>query len=156
MKVTTKAAPLRDPVAIVTGVVELEHKVAEVKVVLRGQFFNVVVLPEVQVTIFVNFWVLMVPEFLMKANWAPLTFASVIAAPVAAPPAVALGYILKVTVPTDSADTLLVRALFAAVAESSSVGAREMAPTAAAISVERTTPIAVNPYPSFRPSILRY
>ena len=91
MKVTTSAVPLVVPVAIVTGTDELEHKVAEVKVVLRGQFFSVVVLLEVHVTVFVNFAVLMVPEFFMKRNWAAFEFTSVIAAPVAAPPAVALG-----------------------------------------------------------------
>ena len=83
--------PLAVPVAIVAGAEELEHKVAEVKVVLRGQFFSVVVLLEVHVIVFVNFAVLIVPEFLIKRNWAALEFASVIAAPVAAPPAVALG-----------------------------------------------------------------
>ncbi len=83
--------PLVVPVAIETGTDELEHKVAEVKVVLRGQFFSVVVLLEVHVTVFVNFAVLIVPEFLMKRNWAAFEFTSVIAAPVAAPPVVALG-----------------------------------------------------------------
>lgn len=60
--------PLADPVAIVTGAEESEHKVAELKVVLRGQFFNVVLLLEVHVTVSVNFAVLIVPEFLMNAN----------------------------------------------------------------------------------------
>ena len=79
-----------------------------------------------------------------------------IAAPVAAPPAVALGYILKVPVPTDSVDELLVRALIAAVAETSSVGVKEMTPTTAAISVDRTTLIAVNLYLTLRPYLPGY
>lgn len=90
MKVTTRAVPLSDPDAIVTGAVELEHEVAEIKVVLRGQFFSVVVLPEVHETVFVNFAVLIVPVFLMKRNWAAFEFTSVIA-PDGAPPEVALG-----------------------------------------------------------------
>lgn len=91
VKVTTRAVPFVVPLAIVTGVVPPEHKVAEVKLVLRGQRFNVVVLLAAHVTLFVNFAVSMVPEFFMKANCAALEFESVIAAPVAAPPAVLLG-----------------------------------------------------------------
>jgi hypothetical protein len=89
--VITRAVPFVVPEAIVTGADASEHKVAEVKVVLRGQFFSVVVLFEVHVIVFVNFAVLIVPEFLMKRNWAAFEFASVIGVPVAAPPAVALG-----------------------------------------------------------------
>ena len=91
MKVTTRAAPFAVPVAIVAGVELSEHLFADVKVVLRGQFFRVVVLTPAHVTVFVNLAVLIVPEFFMKRNWAALEFTSVIAAPVAAPPAVALG-----------------------------------------------------------------
>ena len=67
-----------------------EHTVAEVKVVLSGQRFSVVVFADDHVTVFVNFAVSIVPEFFMKANWAAFEFISVIA-PVAAPPVVALG-----------------------------------------------------------------
>jgi hypothetical protein len=48
------------------------------------------------------------------------------------------------------------RALIAAVAETSSVGPKEMAPTTAAISVDRTTRIAVNPYLSLRSYVSGY
>ena len=67
-----------------------EHTVAEVKVVLSGQRFSVVVFADDHVTVFVNFAVSIVQEFFMKANWAAFEFISVIA-PVAAPAAVALG-----------------------------------------------------------------
>ena len=67
-----------------------EHTVAEVNVVLSGQRFSVVVFADDHVTVFVNFAVSRVPEFFMKANWAAFEFISVIA-PLAVPPAVALG-----------------------------------------------------------------
>ena len=67
-----------------------EHTVAEVKVVLSGQRFSVVVLAVDHVTVFVNFAVSIVPEFFMKANWAAFEFISVIA-PLADPVESALG-----------------------------------------------------------------
>ena len=69
---------------------------------------------------------------------------------------VLLGLILKVPVPTDRADVLLARALSAASAETSSVGAKDMAPTTSAISVDRLILIAINLYLSLRPSISCY
>ena len=60
--------PLVVPEAIVTGADESEHKIADVKVVFRGHLFSVVVFPPAHVTLFVNFAVLIVPEFLMKRN----------------------------------------------------------------------------------------
>ena len=91
VKVITRAVPLAVPVAIVTGAEESEHKFAELKVVLRGQLFSVEILPPAHVTVIVNFAVSIVPEFLMKAYCVFFEFTSVIAAPVAAPPGVALG-----------------------------------------------------------------
>ena len=73
-----------------TGADKSEHPVAEVKVVLRGHLLSFVVLPEDQVTVFVNCAVVMVPELLINANWAAFVLASAIAPP-AAPPTVALG-----------------------------------------------------------------
>ena len=73
-----------------TGADPSEHAAAEKKVVLRGHLLSFVVLPEDQVTVFVNCAVVIVPELLINANWAPVTLASAIA-PLAAPPTVALG-----------------------------------------------------------------
>lgn len=66
--VTVTTDPSAIPAPISTGAVESEHRVAEEKVVLSGQYLSVVVLIPAHVTVIAKLAVSIVPEFLMKAN----------------------------------------------------------------------------------------